>query len=376
MDWLAQGLGGALVAAVLLDIYFTVLHMRTGKGLIGVPVSKGVWRLFRRAALALPAGRDRLLAYAGPTILVAIVAVWLGLLVCGFALITWPALGTAIRASQGPTPTDFATALYYSGYGLTTLGTGDIIPTTAPYRLLLVLEAGVGFATFTTTLTYILSIYSALIRRNTFALSVQHRTGGTGDAAELLARLGAGGQFGGTSQQLAGLGENLLNLLESHHSYPILRYFRFREPHYALPRIALVAMDLATLIRSALDERAYAGLVRSAALAEVWGGGCQLLAELGDPPAARGQRDDGDAGTPDDDPRWRERYRQAVTRLADEGIATVADPEAGARRYVALRRQWEPPVRRLADHMACDWREVDAAAGGGRRAAGRWPMGD
>lgn len=59
---------------------------------------------------------------------------------------------------------------YYSGYSLTTLGTGDIVPKTATYRLLTVLEAVLGFSTFTRTLTYFLSVYSALRQRNVFAL--------------------------------------------------------------------------------------------------------------------------------------------------------------------------------------------------------------
>lgn len=62
-------------------------------------------------------------------------ATWGTLLLVGFALLAWPALGSSIRTSSGTTPTDFMSALYNSGHSLTTLGTGDIVPRTSVFRL-------------------------------------------------------------------------------------------------------------------------------------------------------------------------------------------------------------------------------------------------
>ena len=118
------------------------------------------------------------------------VVVWVCVLILAFACIYWPALGTAIRTSHGPTRTTFSTALYVSGYALTTMGSGGVLPQTGPYRLILVLEAAIGFSTVTMVVTYFLSLYNALVQRNTFALSLQHRSANTADAAELIARLG------------------------------------------------------------------------------------------------------------------------------------------------------------------------------------------
>jgi len=52
---------------------------------------------------------------------------------------------------------------------------------------------------------------------------------------------------------------------------------------------------------------------------------------------------------------WRERYDRAVTRLRAAGIATTPDHEAGMRRYVALRRAWDPRVAALAAYLVYDW---------------------
>lgn len=341
-------------------------------------MNKGVWQAFRAAGRALPSreSRDRLLGYAGPILLVLTAGLWLSLLTLGVALVVWPALGSGVQASQGPTPTTFATALYFSGYSLTTLGTGDIVPKTAFYQLLMVGEAAAGFSALTLTLTYFLSVYGALVRRNTFALTLHHRTAGTGDAAEFLARLGPAGDFTGAREDLATLSRDVLNLLESHHSYPVLHYFRFGKPYYALSTMALVVMDTATLIRSALDERANRNFVDSAAATALWGSGLHLLTELsetflpgGAPRTAKEaghsqrseQRQPGNRDEPEQWPEehaWRERYRLALGRLQAAGITTVADEEDGADRYVALRREWHSYVAAFADYMLYDRSEI------------------
>jgi len=354
MSWLLQVFGAGLVLLALIDIYFTVLYPRSHAGLLSAPISRGVWQLFRFASLMAPLSQARLLPYNGPTLLVTTVVVWVLLLINGFALIAWPGLGSDIQASQGPTPKDFATAVYYSGYALTTLGTGDIAPKTGFYRLLMILETVIGLSSLTLTLTYFQSVYSALIRRNTFALSLQHRTLGTADAAELLARLGAKDDFAGARQDIANMAQDLLNLLESDHTYPILHYFRFQESYYALPRMIFIAMDTVSLIKSALNTEQYALLVGSAAVAELWGGGLQLLVELSESFLPKKYR----ASKRQPEQAWQERYYSAVERLRSRGIATAPDLEAGAALYISLRRRWGPYIVRLAEYMAYDWNEV------------------
>lgn len=366
MGWIPWLAGAALVLATLADVYMTVLHPGSSGSLSGQLV-KGAWRLMRAIALRLPYGPDRLLPFAAPTLLVLTVLAWVCLLAVGFALLAWPALGSGIRASQGSTPTDFAAALYFSGYSLTTLGTGDLVPKTAPYRLLMVLEAGIGFSVLTLTLTYFLSVYSALIRRNTFALTLHHAAGGSADAAEMLVRLGPGGDFSSARQELASIATELLYLLQSHHSYMILRYFRFRQPYYALPRMALVAMDTASLIRTALEEEEHRTLVRSTSVAQLWGGGLQLLTELSRAFLPGGAPGASDEPQPEDLVRWRERYYRALGTLRVEGIRTVANADAGADRYVELRREWEPYVVAFTQYLAYEREQVAPTDSGSGR---------
>lgn len=355
MGWLSQVIGTGLVILALADIYLTVLYPRGQRGIISVPLAQGLWQFFRFGARTTRKQRDRILSYMGPTLLVTTVAMWVLLLLVGFALICWSALGNEIQMEGGNTPTDFATAIYYSGYSLVTLGTGDITPRTSTYRLLIVLESVLGFSVFTMTLTYLQSVYNQLIQRNIFALSLHHRTGKTADAAAMLTRLGSSGSFdSSTRQDLTNIAQNLLNLLESNHSYPALGYFRLQESYYALARIIFLAMDTVTLIRSALDEETYHSLICSAAVKNLEESGMQFLAELSE------------LFLPSDASRfkmqpeqiWRSRYYRAVALLAAEGITTVADLKAGADLYVALRHQWNPNLIALARYLEYEWSAI------------------
>lgn len=354
MNLLVQLLGVGLVILSLSDIYLTVLYPRLGSSWLGSQLGKGIWQLFLLVARAIPGKGDRLLSYCGPTLVVAIVIVWVALLVNGFALIFWTELGTSIQTSEGQTPTDFFTALFLSGSSITTLGPGNLVPKPGIYQLLIVLETGLGFSTFTLTITYLLSVYSALIRRNTFALSLHHRTAGTADAAEMLARLGADGKLDGVQQDISDIARDLVNLLESQHSYSVLLYFRFRQTYYAMPRMLLLAMDTATLIKSTLNLEKYRPLVHSTAVAQLWGSGLQLLTELSG------------SFMPKRRPKinyeleqvWRQRYYQVVARLQAEGIETAVDLEAGADLYISLRHQWGGYLTLLTNYLAYEWSEI------------------
>jgi hypothetical protein len=354
MRLFAQMLGTALVILSLVDIYLTVLFPRLGSSILSLRLGKVMWLLFRVIARILPVKEEKVMAHSGPILMIATVGVWLCLLICGFALIVWTELGWAIQSSKGGTETDFITALYYSGFSLTTLGTGDLTPKTDIQRLLMILEAAIGFSVFTLTITYLLSVYSAIVRRNTFALSLHHRSAGSADAAEILARFDGGGELTGVEQYISNMARDLINLLESQHSYPALLYFRFHQCYYALPRILYLAMDTATLIKSALNTEKYHALIHSTAVAELWGGTHQLLVESSQLFLSKQHLNAKDAP----EKVWRKRYYNAIERLKAQGVETVSDLESGADLYVSLRGKWNVYLTGLTKYLAYKWSDI------------------
>ena len=334
----------------------TVLYPRTGKTVLSSKLSKGVWELFRLLSRVPFKKSKSVLAYCGPTLLVVIVVFWVTCFLLGFALLIWPALGYGIQASEGDTPRDFATAVYYSGFTLTTLGVGDLVAKNAFWRLVTVAESAVGFSTITVALAYILSVYSALIRRNAFASSLFHRSAGEASAVALLIRLKGAGKFESALSEISTLTRDVLFLLESYHAYPVLHYFRFRDPRYSLARMGLIILDLATLIATALDPEEYKTFISSATISELDSGGHELLTALADSFLVERQLDQ-----PESPLEWRSWYYSSIKALRQNGIKTIADVESGADRYVEARRGWDYLVRAFAQYMDYEWRQVAPA---------------
>jgi hypothetical protein len=364
MQGTLEAIGSALVLLSLADVFLTVLYVRSGTSLISDRLARWIWRLFRFVDRWVPDNNHRIMSFGGASILLLIIAAWVLLLVFGFALIALPNLGTGIRSASGITPNGLPAAIYFSGSNLATAGSSDLVPATKAMRLVAVFCPLIGMSIITLTLTYLLQVYQALMRRNTFALRLHFATGATGDAAELIAGLGAGGDFAGARSDLGSLAGEMVDLYESHHFFPMLLFFRFRDAHYALSRMTTITMDAATLIRSALDPAHYAPLQNCAASTMLWEGGTHLLDEMARVLLPESRQRPGPRPDEDTNRRWREHYRAAAGRLRQAGIRTVPDEQAGAERYIELRAKWDFSLRGFAAYMDYAPAERDPAAHG------------
>ena len=361
---LEQCLGILLILIVLLDVFLTVLYARIGTSIIGSRVGWLTWASFVRASKVSGSKRGAVLSFCGPVILVLLVGVWALGLTLGAALIMHPELGTSIRATNGETPTDFITAMYAGGTSMAIVGASDFTPHTSPTRLLFLFNSLIGVSVVSLTLTYLMQVYTALQRRNVLAMNIHFLSGCTGDAAELLARLGPQGQFGAGYTNLSDLGAEMTQAKEAHHFYPMMFYFRFRDPYHSVSRSTLVALDAVSLIKSALDDQEYRWLKEAGAVAQLWEASMMLVTTLENtfvPPGAPDREAQPDQQTRD---RWRARYRAALQRLRQAGIQVTADGQAGAEAYISCRMQWGHHVVNLAPSMAYSMEEIDAAMSG------------
>lgn len=201
-------------------------------------------------------------------------------------------------------------------------------------------------------------LYTALQDRDALGLEVHLLTDETDDAAELLAGLGAHGHLSQSYTELGQVAVKMISVQEDYHHYPILFFFRFAEPYYAVSSIALVALDTVTLIKSGLDDEEYAWLKESATVAQMRHAALHLLTTLmdafldgpPDPPAAV------PAQTAD---QWRRRYQAGLRRLRQAEIKTIADEAEGAEIYVALRSQWDYLIAHLAPALGYTMAEID-----------------
>ncbi|MFF4364186.1 potassium channel family protein [Streptomyces sp. NPDC001604] len=175
MEWLVSLVGVGLVLAVLRDLFHTLWHP-TRHGGISRFVMTSMWRLARRSRL-----RTRMVGLVGPLAMVTVVGLWAVIIILGWAIIYWPHMPGAFtitpgsRAAQQPALLD---SVYLSLVTVATLGLGDITPGEGWLRLASPLEALVGFALLTATVSWVLEIYPALTRRRVLAirLALLHRS--------------------------------------------------------------------------------------------------------------------------------------------------------------------------------------------------------
>lgn len=346
---LEQLLGAGVMLLFLADIFFTVLYARAGTGLLAPRWNWLVWAVVCIASPLSSRHRSTILSFAGPLIVVSLIAFWALGLTLGAALIIHPELGASIQPSSGGASTDFMTALLVAGNTLSIVGGGDYTPHTSGTQLLFLINSLIGASVLSLLLSYLVQVYSALRERNALALTVDLMTGGTGDAAEMLARLGPGGDFSNASSELSNLARSLALTKEAHHFYPLLFYFCFGEPLYSVSRMTFVLLDLTTLIDTALDQEKNAALVRSAPVASLQQCTRLLPATL-------------DRNFPTVDEKTGSRtgdfegtYAAAVAVLRNAGIETKPD----AAPYADQRIQWEPQVRRVAPTLGYDMKEID-----------------
>lgn len=220
--------GGLLItSASIFETWMAVLYPRAVNG----PITTFIYRIYHHMSRQVLGPSSRLLLFSGPVLIVTQATVWATLLLLGVSLIIWPQLGSGILRSNGTAAeTTFLAAIYYAGFSITTLGVGDLIPQTTFVRIVTITAAAIGFSFFTLVLAYIISVYSALGRRNQFASEIYFRTGRTGDTLAYLQPYLESGDRALLNQDLCDLASKLSDLLESHHFYPALHYFRFREP--------------------------------------------------------------------------------------------------------------------------------------------------
>jgi voltage-gated potassium channel Kch len=228
MAWLGVAAAAALIGVVLLDAFEALVlprRVRHAYRLARLFYRAG-WGLSGALARRLPGGRGRqgFLSVFGPLSLFALLAVWAAGLIVGFALLHW-SLDTPLSIPPG-TGAGFGTFLYFSGTTFFTLGYGDVVPAGGLGRALSVVEAGLGFGFLALVLSYLPVLHQAFSRREVTISLLDARAGSPPSAGELLRRLAEAGSLAGVGPLLAEWERWAAELLESHLSFPVLRYYR------------------------------------------------------------------------------------------------------------------------------------------------------
>ena len=222
--------GIAVVAIALRDIFQTLLHTE-GRGPLARAVMSMAWNALRR-----PTRRDALLL-AGPLGMLMVVGTWAMLLVLGWALIVWPQLEHGFSAPEG----NFWDAVHVSLTSLTTLGFADLEPQHDWLRVIVPMEALLGFGLLSASISYLLLMYPVLARRRSVAHLVSRLRKAEMRDAPLPRRLNPGSaerMYEDLTGQVAAIERDLLN-------FPTAYYFVERDERFSFAAMAPFLLDLA-----------------------------------------------------------------------------------------------------------------------------------
>ena len=238
--WVGFAAGLILVLGTLMSVAGTLVVPRA----INSPVSRTVERCLDKVFLVATKRvrsferRDRILAWQAPLSLLIRLAVWLGLLMVGFALLLLPSL----KGHLGQAFSEAGSSLFTLGYAAPASGDSTTLEYLAAFTGLVVIGLQVG---------YLPTLYAAFNKRETEVTLLGSRAGVPAWGPEILVR----SRWGIQDADIAPILQTLFlswerwaaEVAESHTTYLTLARFRSPRPlsHWLTSLIAV--MDAAAL---------------------------------------------------------------------------------------------------------------------------------
>ena len=251
--WLVLGL--VLVLITFWDLFQSVVLPRPAVGRIRIATSavRWTWVLWRRVGMRASsiARREAILAIYAPAMAVGLLVMWATAMVVGYGLMLW-----ALHSQERPVPGDFGTALYMSALSLFTLGFGDIVPTAAAARAVVLAEAATGLGMIALVISLLFSLFSSVQRREALVVTLDATAGAPPAGLQLLENCAKHDMPQVLEKTFDDWRLWAAEVLESHLAYPLLFYFRSSHDGEAWLNSFGAVMDAAVLTVSTIESRA------------------------------------------------------------------------------------------------------------------------
>lgn len=224
--------GITILVWVIFDFFFTTLAQSGAAWITKLTLKTAHYVL--KGAVAVT-GRK---AYnlSGLIINLLVIRVWIALVWLGLFFVYSSDPGSITHSSGEPA--DFYDRLYFTGYTLSTLGIGDYTPSTIAFKVLTACFSFFGFIFFTTAMTYLISVTSAVIHKRSLATTIYFAGKNPGSLVEGWNRMDRS-QF---IQQITVL-QNMLDKQSINlHAFPALHYYGTSERANSLG-LNLVILD-------------------------------------------------------------------------------------------------------------------------------------
>lgn len=236
-ETLSLVIGYILLITVIYDFFFTTLSI-SGAGFISRGVTLMSYKVLQFFARIF--GRSAY-TYSGIIVNLSlfftwVIVIWLGL------FFLYSSNAEAITNSDGRAANAIE-RLYFTGYVLSTLGMGNFYPSTATMEMISSIFSFFGFIFFTSSITYFLSVSSAVINQRTLARSIERLGKTPENIATKLLKLDPAFAY----QQFSNFQTMLDKHVANHQAYPVIHYYSHPQPSACIG-INIVRLDEAISI--------------------------------------------------------------------------------------------------------------------------------
>lgn len=214
------GIGIFILLLTIYDFFFTTLS-GSGAGFLSQHISISSDKIIQLVVRTFGRGVYKI---HGLFINLTILAAWI-LLIWGGLFLVYSWDPEAITNSSGR-PANLVERLYYTGYILSTLGLGNFKPTSGFFEIVTAMFSFFGFIFFTSSMTYFISVSSALVNKRTLAKSIFN----LGKSPEEIAKKFLSLDSSYAYQQLLTLQEMIDKHSVNHHAYPVIHFYTEAEP--------------------------------------------------------------------------------------------------------------------------------------------------
>ena len=216
MEYVYLVIGVVLLVSTLVDVLWTTLWPDGAAGPLSSAMSSMIWRTMRR----IGAHWDRAKSLAGPVVLAATLFMWITLLWAGWVLLFASDEGSLIPSAD--IGVSWTGRIYFVAYSMFTMGNGDFVPAPGRWQIATSLTTATGMVIVTLSVTYVLSIVTAVAQKRSFAASV---TGLGRRPEEFVITAWNGRDFHSLDPTLNSLASQLALLSDQHKAFPVLHYF-------------------------------------------------------------------------------------------------------------------------------------------------------
>ena len=286
------------------------------------------WRIWSACSSLIRSERRRanMLSIYGPLSLLVLFAIWAATLIIGYGLLHF-AFDSRLNS--------LTDAFYLSGTTFTTLGYGDVTPSSRASRAVSVAEAANGLSFFAIVIAYLPVLYQAFGRREGFIALLDARASSPPAAARMLLRTPPIADGGACLTGFLDEAERwAAEILEAHLSFPVLGFYRSQHDNQSWLAALACTLDVSALLLTVIEggsrtqARLTFAIARHAAV--------DLGLVLRRPPTS-----------PDSDRLPPERLNELLELLRQAGVKIRDD--AGARAKLdELRKLYEPFLNGLS----------------------------